>query len=182
MRTPRRTRPIRRRRIDWNGKFQQCVNCGTTRFDRRDRGYCARCFPAAENLRMMENWNIDDIRTWKGCPYQGYALAFSFTITPRDYVDYCRGVFRGNLQHYKYTESAILGELPIDGVMMENLFRAVARDLKISNWRSLLHGWAGSFDEILGMEEKRLLYNVIDDLLWLKRSSSPWIIAVSLIK
>lgn len=164
------------RRGIWSERFPRCVNCGSSGYARRGRGFCERCFPWAERLRLIETWDVRDSRTWKDCPYRGI-------LSPdvnEHYIDACRELCERELYVLKLNEERCRGEQPVEGLDIEYEFSALCRLLKIRN-RDHFHGWATTFSHTLDPAARRLVYRCLSDLLTLNpRKRSVWVRALHL--
>jgi ribosomal protein L37E len=155
-------------RLDWTGKYEACINCGTRSYPERHRGLCARCFPAAEAIRKISGWDRDRTETWKGCPYRGSQLSYT-----RQYLDACERAFKNILKDRRSVEFRVRGRELLPSHNVEVLLRALADRLSIRNRKSfylrarLVNGIAPN--------ALRIIYRLADDLLFLQPGRSVWI-------
>jgi hypothetical protein len=167
----------KRRRAYWNENFPACGNCGTVDYSRRDRGYCALCFPWDERLRLIASWDIKNVRTWKGCSFPSGMI--EPLMTKAEYVKACRDLCKQELHTLKIDEARGRGDEPVEGLDIEHKLVRLAEVLKLSN-RDQFHGIAGPFDHTLDDTAQRLVYDSLAKLLALRPPrSSVWARAFS---
>ena len=167
-----RTGPLsKRRRLRWNERAPQCINCGTNEQPRRARGFCSRCFPHAERLRIISLWDVNNPLSWKGSGYDQEQFANFFSPPSRDglpgtrYLEAIREHSEAQLRSRRQLESRRRGEEPIDGLELEYLLRELATRLKVRNPNSRFRSWATPLDDALDVDGKRIIYSAIASLL-----------------
>jgi hypothetical protein len=153
----------------WNRRYPRCVNCGTSDRDRRDRGFCERCFPFADRLRKVKTWDPNDVRTWKGSGYERYHDLFTSgqtTIVPGPlYVQTLTEMLEQELCSRARTGRVARGEEAVDGLDLEYRLMILAQLLHLRHPKSRFHGFATTFDHVLSVEGARLVYEVLSELL-----------------
>jgi hypothetical protein len=160
------------KRSQWNARYPACVNCRASDKPRRLLGYCNRCSPFADKLRMIDRWIVGDSFSWKGCSYRGMPLG---GVSNADYVDACRDLLRQELKMRRRIEDQCRGRQPIQGIELEQMLRTIGERLKISD-RDRFHSWATMLDHTLSADAKRLMFRALTEL-WLLTPprSSIWI-------
>jgi hypothetical protein len=163
-----------RRRLQWNARCRYCVNCGSDGADRRPNGYCARCSPAAQKLRLMGTWDREDPDTWTGCAFRGRIWFEGVGVRPQDYFGQAKSMLETELHNRKHLEAQLHGDEPIDGLAIEYALIELGRVVKIPH-PDHYHAWATPIDHTLGTEEKQMVYGWLQDFLMNRPRPSIWI-------
>lgn len=159
-------------RLRWNRKRLACVNCGSDSYDRRPRGYCAKCFPDAERLRKMARWDASDSRTWIGSPFRGAWLKFG--MSGQEYIGRCQDILQKRLEHRQVAERIRAGEEQIDGLALEHLLNELAV-MAGCRTRQLFYGWATMLDHTFPVEQRRVIFTIIDKIKCHTPPRSMWV-------
>jgi len=119
----------RGKRMDWTGKkYGFCVNCAATSYPERRRGYCSRCFSAADALRKIDAWDPHDQTTWHGCPYRKDSIRVP---NPTAYIERCKSTFRAALERRRLVEARCRGDEHLPSHDVELQWRGLAFDLSV---------------------------------------------------
>jgi hypothetical protein len=165
---------VKKRRLRWNARCPRCVNCDSDGVDRRPNGYCARCWPAAHKLRLIQTWNRDDADTWVGCSYRGRHWFVGRTFSAQEYYDQAKSMLEIELHNRKHLETQLHGDEPIDGLAIEHALRDLSQVVK-SGEPDRYFGWASTIDHALDREGKQIVYGWLQDFLMNRHRVSIWI-------
>jgi hypothetical protein len=166
-------------RYRWNDKYPTCKNCGTTRYERRLKGYCERCSRPAELLRKMDTWDPSNMDTWKGSGFE------RLSARPRNAAKFftdSRDVIADRLRQLRHYESVIRGDERVDDLAFEHLLEEIAKILRLKRKGKFTAFATAMAGPEFSQEQRRGLYRWLTDFYddvamphgW------PWTIALRL--
>lgn len=148
----------------WANKFTKCQQCGTDRFRHRAKGYCIRCYPLIRRLQQVSSWDLANAKSLKGYPRDE---AYFY---PTTFEKVKLGValqIQERLAFLQIRERQLVE--PLDGLDFEYILNDIGRRCKAKN-KYLFHGIATTIDHNFDMEQKRILYRLLNEI----QENIPW--------
>jgi len=139
----------------WGGKYESCVNCGTTERPRRRRGHCNKCSGPAMQLSEVAAWDRSKPETLRRCP--GHADsddAQEFEWLREGYMHELQRRL-DTLRHWEQS-----ADDPADGIEIEFQLDRIARYAGATT-RGLYHGLAGYIDWQFSPEQRKVLRELL---------------------
>jgi hypothetical protein len=143
-----------------------CVNCGTTRYLIKARGYCTRCYPILLRLEHAQRW--DALRRE---PLRDYPKLSTYPPNhwKNDFPRIKEHVIRElkkRLLHFYSVEKKLSGR--IDGFDIEQKLRYLG--IRAGAGRNALSRCAGALDSSFTWEQRKLLFKLLtevsEDIKW----------------
>lgn len=148
----------------WARKFKKCQQCGTKRFKQVAKGLCTRCYRLVKRLEEIGRWNLSDPNSLVGCPEE---LVFH---KPEKFERVKLNVtqqIKDRLDQLKIREETLKGK--IYGIDIEFQLQHIVSQCRVRN-KELLFGIADVIDEYFSMKQKKLLYELLNEI----EEAIPW--------
>lgn len=148
----------------WSSKYEKCQECGTQRRSHRAKGLCIRCYQLVYKLKQIEQWDLTDPQTLKGFP------RVDIFWEEKTFNQAKRGAakeVRRRLDFLKYREESL--QEPVTGIDIEYFLQYIADRCGVRN-KNLFHGIAGTIDFSFDMEQKKIIYELLNRI----EEDIPW--------
>lgn len=149
----------------WANKYDECQNCGTTRFHHKAKGFCKRCYNLILKLDQVKRWESTNIRSLRGYPA-------SWPYDP-DLIRRTKNMFISQitkrLAYLKMKENLITDRIPVKGINIEYLLQSIATIVNYNN-KNIYHGIATGVDHEFDPKQKKILYRLLNNML----ENIPW--------
>lgn len=141
----------------WSSKYSKCKNCNSIKIPHLARGYCKKCYPLILRLEKLELW---DYATKNSFPT--FPKGFSHLINEKTY-NKIKSVaikqLKERLDWLKIREKRLTEN--IYGIDLEYCFSRLAKYCGIND-NGLFHSSANTFDHNFTMDQKKILFELID--------------------
>jgi len=144
----------------WSKKFEQCQQCGTARYNHVAKGLCTRCYRLVKKLEQVSQWDLSNPASFKG--YKGYIEGRTYCSAEK-FERIQSGVsreIRKRLEFLQGREETLKG--PIYGLDLEFQLARIA--LRCGVKKDLFHGLATYIDHSFNMKQKKILYELLNDI------------------
>ncbi len=148
----------------WSRKFSQCQQCGTIRFKHVAKGLCTRCYRLVRRLEQVNQWDPTDHKSLKGYPYR--VIDESFDRLKSEFIR----ELRERLKLLRVREELLLRG-PVSGLQIEFQLKNIVSLCGLRrNRRNPFHGTANLIEESLDLEQRRVLYELLNTV----EENLPW--------
>ena len=148
----------------WSKKYDKCQQCGTKRFPQIAKGLCGRCYRLVNKLERVNHWDLSNPDSLKGYPREAGFHKLDTFIQVKEGV---AAQIRERLAFLKARE--LMLESTIDGIDVEHILRDIARRCHVKN-RNLFFGIAGYIDDNFKLGQKKVLYELLNEI----EEDIPW--------
>ena len=143
----------------WSNKYSQCKNCNSIRNAHKARGYCKKCYPLVIRLDKVELWNYADKNTLQLFPKDINHLINEKTFNKMKLV--ATKQLKERLDWLQIRERKLNED--IFGIDLEYAFGRLAKYCGV-NKIGLFHSSANTFDHNFSMEQKKIIFGLIDNI------------------
>ena len=143
----------------WSNKYSHCQNCSTVRFAHKARGFCRKCYPLVIRLEKVELWTYADINMLPMFPKGINHLVNEKYFNKMKLVAIKQITER--LDWLKMRERQLNED--IYGIDLEYAFGRLAKYCGV-NKNGLFHSSANTFNHNFSMEQKKIIFRLIDDI------------------
>jgi|SRR5271157_386740 len=150
-------------RTKWSKKFDQCQQCGTVRYNHVAKGLCTRCYRLVKKLEQVSHWDLSNPESLKG--YIEGRTYYSADKFERIKSGVAREIQK-RLEFLQTREKTLSG--PIYGLSIEYQLAGIARRCGVK--KDLFHGIATSVDHSFNMKQKKILYELLNEI----EENIPW--------
>jgi hypothetical protein len=156
-REPRVTKTVRA--DAWSRHHDQCANCEVDKYPHKSHGYCIRCYPIAQRVRVLEVWT-------PGQPLPREMAARS--ILDNEFLaKLCRAWMREYRRRLTQLRRFEQEPSDVSGLDVEHLLREVGWHMRprVRRNRSPHYGIASWINSQFGAAERRALRKLLIDML-----------------
>ena len=139
-------------------KYLSCHNCNSSRNNHGARDYCVKCYPIILRLEKAKRWNYSDKTTLKNFP------ELSGQIDQKKFNKIKNGFIKQletRLSWFRTRENKLKGD--IGGIDLEDGFNRIAKYCGVRD-NSLFHSSANTFDHNFSIEQKKIIFEFIDEI------------------
>jgi hypothetical protein len=146
-------------RRKWSKKFEKCEQCGTDRYKHLARGLCTRCYPLVRKLEQVNGWSVDNPGDLEE------NLTDKILGNPERFERAKSNVanqIRDRLERLKIREEKLEGS--VDGMDIECQLQWLIRQCPSVRDKELCYGTASTFNDEFNMEQRKILYELLNDI------------------
>ena len=150
----------------WARKHQRCINCSTTRYSHKARGYCTRCYRLVKRIEEIKKWDITNPSSLKNS-----GNAWVNRNDPKRLERLRRGCIEqieSRLEFLKDREVQISGNEDVEGINIEFQLKRLARIAKAND--KVFHGTANLIDWNFSQQQKTLIFSLLNQI----EENRPW--------
>ena len=140
-------------------KHKACINCSTTRYKHKARGYCLRCYAIVRKIKLIKTWKLSNPKSLKDCPID--VNRFSLDRFAKFKTLYIKEL-DNQLEHLKVKEEQLFGS--IEGIDIEMQLTHIVSRVKIRN-KNLFFHTANSFDHQFDEKQKKIIFQLLNEII-----------------
>jgi hypothetical protein len=143
----------------WSRRYDQCTNCKVDKYPHKSRGYCVRCYPIAQRVKVLEAWTLGQTLPRELERHNIEDNEFLSKLRLAWMREYRRRL--AQLRRFEQDSSNV------SGLDIEHLANDVARHMRprVRRNRSPHYGIASWVNSQFGIAERRALRKLLVDML-----------------